>query len=178
MSVYSNVTEQDSNNLRNLAEQKKAQRALKTKNRNLKQTDDINLAESLSPITKKLEEVNESTKKLGEVIEKSQPENHIPQPSIEHTTPYQPIEYNEWVIYDTELENTLKNMKNNTGFFKTNEDRERGGIWNGYRIKILGGTEVEINDNKYNITPGLQKVLVDTSYKTAKSMNDMDKVVF
>ena len=69
-------------------------------------------------------------------------------------------------------------MKNNTGFFETNEDPERGWIWNGYPIKILGGTEVEINDNKYNITPGIRKVLVDSSYKTAKSMNDMDKVVF
>ena len=69
-------------------------------------------------------------------------------------------------------------MKNNTGFLKTNDDRERGWVWNVYPIKILGGTEVEINDNKYNITPGIQKVLVDSTYKTAKSINDKDKVVF
>ena len=31
---------------------------------------------------------------------------------------------------------------------------------------------------RYIITPGLQKVLVDPSYKTAKSMDFMDKVVF
>ena len=55
MSIYSNVTEQDLINLRNLAEQQKNQRALKIKNRFLKQTHDIKLAESLSPITKILE---------------------------------------------------------------------------------------------------------------------------
>ena len=55
MSIYSNVTEQDLDNLRKLAEQQKEQRAHKIKNRILKQTDDIKLAESLSPITKKLD---------------------------------------------------------------------------------------------------------------------------
>ena len=60
MSLHSNVTEQDLNNLRKLAEQQKNQRALKIKNRILKQTHDNKIAESLSPITKKLDE---STKK-------------------------------------------------------------------------------------------------------------------
>ena len=52
MSIYSNVTEQDLINLRKLAEQQKYQRALEIKKRILKQTRDIKLAESLSPITK------------------------------------------------------------------------------------------------------------------------------
>ena len=52
MSIYSNVTEQDLNILRKLAEYQKEQRALKIKNRILKQTQEIKLAESLSPITK------------------------------------------------------------------------------------------------------------------------------
>ena len=43
---------------------------------------------------------------------------------------------------------------------------------------ILRGSEVEINNEKYNITPGIQKVLVDSKYKTAKSMSDMEKLVF
>ena len=115
---------------------------------------------------------------MGEVIEKSQPENNIPQPSIEDATPHQPIENNEGVIYDTELENTLENMKNNTGSFKTTEDPEHDLIWIGYPIKILGGTEVEINDIKHNITPGIRKVLVDSTDQNVKSRNDMDKVVF
>ena len=63
MSLYPNVTEQDLINLRKLAEQQKNQRALKNKKRLLKQTNDIKLAESLSPISKKLEEVDKSTKK-------------------------------------------------------------------------------------------------------------------
>ena len=57
MSIYSNVTEQDLINLRKLADQQKEQRALKIKNRILKQTHDKKLAESLSPITKKLDKV-------------------------------------------------------------------------------------------------------------------------
>ena len=67
MSIYSNVGEQDLINLRKLAEQQKHQRADKVENRNLKQTHDIRLAESLSPTTKKLE-VNKFTKKLSDVI--------------------------------------------------------------------------------------------------------------
>ena len=63
MSAYSNVTEQDLDNLRKLAEQQTEQRALKIKNRILKQTHDVKLAESLSPIAKKLDTINESTKK-------------------------------------------------------------------------------------------------------------------
>ena len=70
MSIYSNVTEKNLDNLRKLAEQQKEQRALKIKNRLLKQTHDTKIAESFSPITKKLEE---TTKKLGEVIKESQP---------------------------------------------------------------------------------------------------------
>ena len=75
MSNYSNVTEKDLDNLRKLADQQKKQRAEKIKNRILKQTHDIKLAESLSPITKKLDEVNKSTKKISEVIIESNSEN-------------------------------------------------------------------------------------------------------
>ena len=70
MSIYSNVTEQDSINLRELAEQQKNQRALEIKNRILKQPHDVELAESLSSITKNLEEINKSSKNLGHVIKK------------------------------------------------------------------------------------------------------------
>ena len=63
MSIYSKVTEKDLDNLRKLAQQQKEQRALKIKNRILKQTHNVKLAESLSPITKKLDTFNESTQK-------------------------------------------------------------------------------------------------------------------
>ena len=42
MSIYSNVTEQDLINLRKLAEQQQEQKAVKIKNRILKQTHDKN----------------------------------------------------------------------------------------------------------------------------------------
>ena len=69
------ATEQDLINLRKLAEQQKNQTALKNKNRILKQTHELKLTKSLSPITKKLDEVNKSTKKLGDVIKESNSEN-------------------------------------------------------------------------------------------------------
>ena len=71
MTIYSNVTEQDMNNLRKLAQQQKNQRALKIKKRILKQTHDVKLAEILSPNTKKLDTINESTQQLGNVFKES-----------------------------------------------------------------------------------------------------------
>ena len=165
------------NNLRNLVEQQKNQRALKIKNSLLKQTHVVKIAESLSPITKKLDEVKETTQKLRDVIKETNSNNTTPQLAIENTPPHQAIENNEGVIYDTELENTLMNMKKNNGFSKTKHNSESGWMLNNHPIKILRGTEVEINGNKYNITRGLQKVLNDKTYEIAKSMNDMDKVV-
>ena len=71
MSIYSNVTEQDLDNLRKLAEQQKNERAIKIENTSLKQTLDVKLAESLSPITKKVDEVNKPTQKVGDIIKES-----------------------------------------------------------------------------------------------------------
>ena len=121
MSIYSNVTEKDLDNLRKLAQQQKNQRAEKIKNRILKQTHDIKLAESLSPITKKLDDttskigdaIKESTQGLGNVIKEN-----TPQVAIENTPIHQPIEDNEGSVYAVELENTLNKMIDNTGFFK------------------------------------------------------------
>ena len=47
-----------------------------------------------------------------------------------------------------------------------------------YPIKMLRGTEVKFNNKEHNIIPGIQKVFTDTSYNTAKSLNDMEKIVF
>ena len=173
MSIYSNVTEQDLINLRKIAEQQKDQRALKTKNRILKQTHDLKLAESLSPITTKLDETN---KKLGDVIKEStqklgnvKKNNNSPQLAIENTpNTQQPMENNESDVYDVQLENTLNKMKDNTGFFKTHYDPQRGWMLNNHPNKTPRGTKVEINENEYNITPCLQKVFSDHSYDTAK----------
>ena len=95
----------------------------------MKQTHDIKLAESLSPITKNLDEVKEITQDLGDVIKKLKPET--PQLAIENTQPQLAIENNQddtqpqlpiendqddtepGIIYDVSLEKTLTNMKEN-----------------------------------------------------------------
>ena len=95
MSIFSNVTEEDMINLRKLADQQKNQRALKIKNRTLKQTHDVKLAESPSPVTKKLDEVKETTQNLGDVIK----ESNTPQLAIENTPPRQPKKrMKEWYM--------------------------------------------------------------------------------
>ena len=87
MSIYSNVSEKGLFNLRKLSEQQKEQRALKIKNRILKQTQDIKLAESLSSITKKLDTIYESTKKISDIAKKSDVEDGNTQtPAIENTS--------------------------------------------------------------------------------------------
>ena len=110
MSFYSNVTEQILFNLRNLAEQQKNQEDLRNKNRISKQTHAIKLAETLSPITKKIDKVKETTQKLGKIVKESNP----PQLAIENTHDALPIENEQiqpGVINDTSLRNTLNNTK-------------------------------------------------------------------
>ena len=144
MSIYSNVTEQDLINLRNLAEQQKNQGALKIKKRILKQAHDKKIAESLSPITKKLDEVKEFTQKLGEIVK----ESNTPQLAIENTHNALPIENERiqpGVIYDTSLENTLSNTKINTGFFNIEETKNVDITWNGFAVEKMGGNKLKIN---------------------------------
>ena len=69
-------------------------------------------------------------------------------------------------------------MKENIGFLQTQYDPQSGWIMNNFSIGTPGGTEVENSGNKYDITPGLQKVFTDTKYETAKSMSDTEKVIF
>ena len=180
MSIYSNVSEQDLLNLRKLAEQQKNQRSLKIRNRFLKQTHEFKLAENLSPITKKLDEVNKSTQELGDVIKESntrQPAiENTPQPAIENTP--EPIENIEGIAYDAELETTSNNMKDDTGFSKTYYDSEHGWISNGYPVKMLGGTEVEIDNKKYNITRGTQNVFTQTSNIPLKKFNNQEREIY
>ena len=176
MSIYSNVTEQALFNLRNLAEQQKNQRAEKIENRILKQTHDTKLAESLNPITKKLDEVKKYTQEISDDIKESQPQT--PQLAIENTPTPQPIENTEGVLYDDDLENTLRNMTSNTGFYKTYYDRERGWMWNGHPVKMLGGIKVENNDKKFNITQGIQNVFTQSSNTPLKKINNRERDTF
>ena len=162
MSIYSNVTEQDLENLRKLAEQQKEQRALKIKNRVLKQTHDIKLAESLSPITKKLDEVRDD-------IKKSKP--NTPQlaitntqtPAIENTTVSQ------------SLRDTLAFMKKSKNFFKLEQDGNEV-FWNKVPIKALEENRISIKDQEYDIKPNIQEYFTNTKL-TTKNMNDEDKSI-
>ena len=128
--------------------------------------------------------VRKSIQELGDVIKKSKPAT--PQlaianrqtPAIENTPVPQPIENKEGELYDDELENTLKNMTTNTGFFKTYYDREHGWVWNGYPVKMLGGTEVEIDNKKYNITQGIQSVFTQTSNIPLKKLNNQEREIY
>ena len=190
MSIYSNVTEKDLDNLRKLAEQQKEERAQKIKKRILKQTHDVKLAESLSPITNKLDEtgkklgdvIKESTQNLGNVIkENNTPQlaiENTPQPAIENTQPQIPIENNQddtqpGVLYDVSLEKTLTNMKNEQkGFFKIREDKDGQRYWNGIPIQTPRDSIVEVKGKKFNKTTNLQNVFTDT---TGKSLKKLDK---
>ena len=184
MSIYSNVTEQDLINLRKLAEQQKEQRAPKIKNRILKQTHDIKLAESLSPITENLEEVNKSTKKLGDVIKESDSENENNQEVV-------PVEIES---VNSEGDNTNHNVRAlpNDSIFSDLVAKTKGRLMStakspriksspsgasilGVPIYTLGGDKLRIRDNDYELTPEIYKALSNTEYtgKNMKSENDI-----
>ena len=175
MSIYSNVTEQDMINLRKLAEQQKEQRAIKIRNRILKQTHDKKLAESLSPITTRLDLVeNDKGVRIGDIIKKTEPET--PQLAIENiqtqpetpaientqTQPETPAIENTQtqpgILYDVYLENTLTNMKDKQkGFFKIEEDQNGQRFWNGIPVEILGDSRNGIKGKDFNTTSNLKR---------------------
>ena len=181
MSIYSNVTEKDLDNLRKLAQQQKQQRALKIKNRILKQTHDKKLAESLSPITKKLEEVNKSTKKVGDILKESNSENE----NIQEIVP---------VEIESEDENIETNLRAlpNSSMFSDQMTKTLGRLMSslnslkiiaspsgptilGVPIYTLGGDRIQIKDNIYDLTPEIYKTLSETGYtgKTMKNESDI-----
>ena len=171
MSIYSNVTEQDYLNLRTLAQQQKEERALKIKNRILKQTHDVKLAESLSPIIKKLDEVNESTQELGDVIKKLQPSQNIKTilqnsesqtPAIDNTSTSQSIR------------DTLSFTKRSKTFFKLEQEGKKV-IWNKIPIIPQGENRVSIKGKEFDIKPNIQNYFTNTRL-TTKNMDNEDKL--
>ena len=69
-----------------LAEQQKSQRALEINKRILRQTHDRKIAKILSPIRKKLDDVNQSTEKLDDIVKDSTSDTETPQLPIENVT--------------------------------------------------------------------------------------------
>ena len=165
MSIYSIVSEKDLDNLRKLAEQQKDQRALKFKNRILKQTHDIKLAESLSPITEKLDTINKSTKELAAIVNKSDDEDSITQtPAIENIRGTQ------------SLRDTLSFMKRSKNFFKLQENPDGKIFWNKTLIVPQGGNRVNINGDEFDIKPNIQNYFTNTRL-TTKRMDNEDKLI-
>ena len=155
MSIYSNVTEEDMVNLRKLAEQQKNQRAHKIKNRILKRTHDIKLAGNLSPNTKKLDAINESTKLLGEIAKNSDVEHGKPQtPAIENKTGTQ------------SLRDTLSFKKRSKNFFNLREKSNGGVFWKKIPINALREKTISVKDEEFDINPVIQAFFTDTNLTT------------
>ena len=60
----------------------------------------------------------------------------------------------------------------------THYDPQRGWMLNNYPNKLPCRTNLKIGGNKYDITPGLQKIFTDTKFETAIAMRDTEKIVF
>ena len=158
--------------MRKLAQQQKEQRAEKNKKRNLKQTHDVKFAESLSAITKKLDE---STNKLSEVISPSKSKNENNQEIV-------PVEIVSADFEDENIDkkigikalpdsfkfsilmkNTIGNLMSSKNSLKIDQDERTGGaLVNGVPILILGGDSWKIGDNVYKRTPETLKALSST----------------
>ena len=162
MSIYSNVTEQDLDNLRKLAEQQKNQQALKIKNRILKQTHDIKLAESLSPITKKLDTINESTKEMREVIKETNSKVDIK--ALPNSSKF-----------SNAMRQMIGSLMNSRNSLKTTQDESGRANILGLPIQISEGDTMKKNENVYELTPEIYKALTYTTYtgNTMKDENDI-----
>ena len=173
MSIYSNVTAEDLENLRKLAEQQKNQRALKIKNRILKQTYDIKLAESLSPITKKLDEVKKSTQEsLSPITRKL---NTINQSTQKVGDIIKESNFEKENIPSILLQDTFESLTNATNSLKLNEEDDSLSIL-GIPIKYLGGDRILVNDsNIYELTPDIHKALSNSSYTGESIKNENDR---
>ena len=87
MKFYPSVTEKDKINSVKLAEQQKKQRAEKIKNRILKQTHKVQLAETFRPITNEKTDLDDSTIKLTQVFKKlGSDDGNTQTPSIQKVT--------------------------------------------------------------------------------------------
>ena len=169
MSIHSNVTEKDLDNLRKLADQQKNQRAIKIKNRILRQTHDVKLAESLSPITKKLDKINESTQNLGDVIKESNSEKIIK--ALPNSSQF-----------SDSMRQMLGSLMNSKNSLKITQDESGRANILGIPIQISGADTIKINENIYELTSEIYNALSDTGYtgKTMKNESDilmMDNII-
>ena len=69
-------------------------------------------------------------------------------------------------------------MKKSSGFFKMEERKNGDILWTGFPVEKMGGNKPKKTEKIYNITPGIQKVLTDTSNIPLKKLNDKDREIF
>ena len=173
MSIYPTITKQGKINFDELTEKQKKQRATETKNRNLKQTHDIKVAENLSPITKKLDNINETTENLGEVVEKSEVEDGNTQTlAIQNIIGTQSSRVTSAfmiLFYDSE-----KGKKNSSIVEKDNGDV----FWNNILLRPLGENRIIIKNVEYDITPEIQRKFTNINLTTKSLDNDEKETVF
>ena len=151
MSIFSNVTEKVLEKLRKLANQQKNERALKIRKRILKQTHDVKLAESLSPITKKLDTINESTQKISDVIKESNSNDKI------KTLPNSSK-------FSNSMRQMIGSLMNSRNSLKITRDESGRANILGIPIQISEGDTIKINENIYELTPEIYKALTYTTY--------------
>ena len=119
MSNHSNVFEQELINLQKLAAQQQNQRAPKINNRILKQTLEVKLAESLSPMPERLDEIIKSTQEILSPITKKLD-------TINESIKESNSENNEEIKNTPRilLQNTLKYLAEAPNSLKLNKDKK------------------------------------------------------
>ena len=160
MSIYPNVTEEDLASLEKLANQQKNEKTRKIKNRIFKQTYDIKLAETFEPITKRIDEIVKVVKELDS-------------PNIVNNFVLEPP---PGVTITDDLFTTLGLMSRNSNKFKTVKDNQGRPKLNDINFTPVGGNDMKIGENIYEITPEIQKALTNTSYNFDK-MSDKDILI-
>ena len=141
----------------------------------------MKLAESLSPITKKLDEVIKSTKKISEVIKESNSEHA----NIQEIVPVGIESEDENIqsnlralpncsIYSDLMSKTLRRLMSSLNSLKIKPSLS-GATIPGVPIYTLGGEKMRIRDNVYELTLEIFKALSDTGYtgKNMKNENDI-----
>ena len=107
MSVYPNVTMEDVIELAKLLKQQKNQRAIEMKIKILKQTHQKQLAETVTPITRKLSKTTEAIQKLSF----SEAKNAMSIQPTKNTQNHSREGVTEGIVHDTSLEHTIENIK-------------------------------------------------------------------
>ena len=160
MSIHSNVTEPDLINLRKVAEQQKNQRALKIRNKNLEQTNDVKLAEILSPITEKQDELNKSTQEVGDITKESN--SKVDLKSLPNSSKF-----------SISMRQMLGSIMNSRNCLKITQDELGRANILGIPIQISEGDLRKINKNIYELTPEVYKALSNPLH-TGNTMNNDD----